>query len=555
MDRKEAGLPEGSVLKDRYELVSVLGKGGFGIVYQAVDRLLDCYVAVKEFFPEEWVSRNGNGSGEVIFPKESEPRKIVEKCLQSFRHEAEILKRIKDVPYHARLKDCFEENGTAYIVLNLIQGKSLSEYVKRRGGKLPAARVLSLFQNIFDTLAQLHGMGFIHRDISPGNLILSEDDVLYLIDFGSAVSFREQEELQNQQVFQHKGLEAPECSQPDRQGPWTDIFSLCATMVYLITGEGLAQAKDRRQFDYLPRLLMGSALSSRQQNALIKGLEPEIGRRLGEIGQLHEALYGEALTAKDASKDWQVFYHAKTYIGSKTVNQDNFMVDTVFYYKGEDCEQADLLTCRPSEIHVAAVSDGVGGASHGELAAKAAIQAVIHFAEAYPESDVLPDRLLEDLLDQINEKILQFGEKIGRTAATLSLLLWQGSRYYAVNIGDSPIFLLRKGRLRRLSTTHTRAELNIMRRKPLQRGDWNTLTQFLGKRGVTGSQMAAFCYGRLLRGDIFLICTDGVSKKIEESRMKKFLVRKGEKSLTAIFKQIKKNKENDNATAIVLKFT
>lgn len=97
--------------------------------------------------------------------------------------------------------------------------------------------------------------------------------------------------------------------------------------------------------------------------------------------------------------------------------------------------------------------------------------------EAYPESEVLPDRLLEELLDQINEKILQFGEKIGRTATTLSLLLWRGNRY-AVNIGDSPIFLLRKRKMKRLSISHTKAELNIMLQKPMRRTDWKTLTQF-----------------------------------------------------------------------------
>lgn len=554
MNMKEICLLEGTVLKNRYELISVIGMGGFGITYQAVDQLLNCYVAVKEFFPQEWVTRNACESNKVTFPKEEESREIVEECLRNFRHEADVLMAVKDVPYIARLKDNFEENETEYIILNLIQGKSLSEYVKKRGGKLPTVEVLSLLQNTFDTLAELHGRGFIHRDISPGNLMLSEDKVLYLIDFGAATSFKEGKELRSKQVFQHKGLEAPEHSQPDKQGPWTDIFSLCATIVYLITGEGIAEAKDRQRFDHLPQLLMRSTLSSRQQNALIKGLNPVISHRFSDIEQLHEELYGEALTAENFPKEWQVFYHAKTCIGSKPVNQDNFMVDAVFYYKGEDCEQTGTIICHPEEIHVAAVCDGVGSANYGELASKVAIQALIHFVEAHPESNVLPDRLLEELLDQINEKILQFGEKIGRTATTLSLLLWRGNRYYAVNIGDSPIFLLRKGKMERLSTAHTKAELNIMMQKPAQRADWNTLTQFLGKNGVTGSQMSAFRYGKLQMGDTFLICTDGVSKKIEESRLKSFLAKKETKSISAMFKTIERSEHNDNCTAIVLKF-
>lgn len=548
-------LPKGTVLRNRYEVVSVIGTGGFGITYQAADRLLECSVAVKEFFPQGWVSRDSVTSNVVEFPETHEKRKIAEECLQSFRHEAAVLETVEDTPYIARLRDKFSENGTEYLVLNMVQGPSLTTYVKEHGGRLPAQEALSLFKNIFDTLMQLHSAGVIHRDISPGNLVLSEDNhMLYLIDFGSATSFRERKELKNQQTFHHSGLAAPEYFQPDRQGPWTDIFSLCATFVYLITGVGTAEAGERKYGDYIPQLLMRSGLSFRQQNALMRGLNPEISLRFSSIEQLYSELYGEMLARERSLEIWPVFYHAKTYTGTKPVNQDNFMVDTVFCYKGEDCEQAGMLNCSATQIHMAAVCDGVGGANHGELAAKTAIQALIHFAEAYPESDNLPDRLLEELLDQINEKILQIGTKIGRTATTLALLLWWGNRYYVVNIGDSPVFMLRKGRIRRLSTAHTQAELNMMAQKPVQRNDWSTLTQFLGKRGVSGSQMAASRYGKLEKGDIFLICTDGVSRKIEESRLKHFLLMKSEKSVSAMFKVIGKCGNIDNCTAIVLKF-
>lgn len=549
-------LPKGTVLRNRYEVTSVIGTGGFGITYRAVDRLLECYVAVKEFFLQGWVNRDVAASYVVEFPEECEKRKIVEECLQNFRHEAAVLEAVKDTPYIARLRDRFKENGTEYLVLNLIQGPSLTAYVKERGGKIPAQEALSLCKSTFDTLEQLHGAGIIHRDISPGNLVLSEDNhVLYLIDFGSATSFRGEEELENRQTFHHKGLAAPEYSQPDKQGPWTDIFSLCATLVYLITGAGIAEAEGEQYFNHIPQLLMRSGLSSGQQNALMKGLNPEIGLRFTNIEQLYSELYGETLTRGKLPGTWPVFYHAKTCTGTKQVNQDNFMVDTICYYKGEDCEQAGILNCSPTQIHVAAVCDGVRGANHGELAAKTAIQALIHFVEAYPESDNLPDRLLEELLDQVNEKILRIGEKIGRTATTLVLLLWRGDRYYAMNIGDSPIFMLRKGKIRRLSTAHTQAELNMMVQKPVQRSDWSTLTQYLGKRGVAGSQMAAYCYGKLEKGDVFLVCTDGVSRKLEESRLKRYLSKKkAGQSIPSMFKDIERSENSDNCTAIVLKF-
>lgn len=525
MDTTETYLPEGTVLKNRYRLISVLGTGGFGVTYRAVDQLLNRYVAVKG----------------CAYP-------------EALRHEAGILEAAKDVPYIARLRDSFAEDGTEYIVLNLIQGQSLTEYAAKRGGRLPAAEVLSLLQYTFDTLAQLHGMGIIHRDISPGNLMLSGDNVLYLIDFGSATAFGGQDALQNRQVFRHKGLEAPEHSQADRQGPWTDIFSLCATIVYLLTGEGIAEAADRLLFDSLPQLLMRSGLSSRQQNALLRGLNPEISRRFADVGELRGELYGETPTAERLPGERRVFCHAATFTGSRPVNQDNFLVDAVFYYKGEDCSQSGTLDCRPQEIHVAAVCDGVGGSSHGELAAKTAIQAILHFAEARHEREALPDRLLEELLDQVNEKVLQLGERIGRTATTLALFLWWGSRYYAVNIGDSPIYILRRGRLERLSTPHTKAALRIMLQKPVQKADYNTLTQYLGKSGVSGSQMAAWRYGKLQKGDTFLLCSDGVSRRLGERGIKRALSRGEGKAVPAMLKSIRKSETNDNCTAVVLKF-
>lgn len=556
MEERQTGgcLPAGTLLRGRYRVAEVVGTGGFGITYRALDLLLDCDVAVKEFFPREWVKREPGRPGRVLLPGGEELRATVEECRRNFRREAGILAAVRDVPYIVRLRDEFEQNGTEYIVLNLISGRPLSKVAEERGGTLPAGELLSMMRYTFDTLSILHEMGFIHRDISPGNLMLSEDGVLFLIDFGSASAYRGHEELQSSQIFSHRGLEPPEHARLDLQGPWTDIYSLCATIVYLVTGEGIVDAADRRQFDYLPQLLLRSSLSSAQQNALIKGLNPDIGRRFSDVSQLYFQLYGRELSAEGLPPVWRVRYHARTVIGTRRVNQDNFMVDAAFCYKGEDCEGEGELRCAPDEIHVVAACDGVGGCSHGELAAKAAIQAVIHFVEAHPRSDVLSDRMLEELLDQVNEKILQLGEKIGMTATTIALFLWRGDRYYAVNIGDSPIYLLHKGRLSRLSSPHTRAALRLARQEPVAREDYNTLTRYLGRQGVSGSQMAAFRYGRLSPGDVVLVCTDGVTKRIDDDRLGRVLSKRAGRALPAMFQRIMRSAENDNCTAIVLNF-
>lgn len=553
MDVSKTYLPEGTRLQNRYEIREVIGTGGFGITYRAVDLLLNCPVAVKEFFPQELVTRNVDKSLEFTLLEENN-RSVVEACRENFRHEARILKAVKDVPYIARRKDYFEENETEYLVLNLISGKSLAEHMREQGGRLPVAAVLKLMKNTADTLEQMHSLGIIHRDISPGNLMLSEDGILYLIDFGAATSYMGAEKLLSRQVFLHRGLDAPECTRLEEQGPWTDIYSFCATMLYLVTGEGLPPADQRLQYDSLPQLLVQSPFSAAQQNALMQGLQMEIARRTQSVQILRAQLYEEKLEEEESPQEWRVFYHAKTMIGSRAVNQDNFMVNTAFCYKGEDCEESGELVCTPGSLQVAAVCDGVGGSNHGELASKAAIQAAIHFVEAYHQSEALPERLIEALLDQMNEKILQLGEVLGQTATTISLMAWKGDRYYIANIGDSPIYLLRKGTLTRLSTPHTRAEQNLMLQKPVQLLDYNTLMQYLGKSGVAGSQMAAVRYGRIKSGDTFLLCSDGVSKKIENSKLKSYLGKKGEKAVPAMFKALQKKDDNDNCTAIVLKF-
>ena len=91
MNKEETYLPQGTILKNRYEVISVIGTGGFGITYRAVDQLLDCYVAIKEFFPKKWASRENGKSRRVAFYQDDKSKKIVDECLYNFRHEAKIM--------------------------------------------------------------------------------------------------------------------------------------------------------------------------------------------------------------------------------------------------------------------------------------------------------------------------------------------------------------------------------------------------------------------------------------------------------------------------------
>lgn len=133
---------------------------------------------------------------------------------------------------------------------------------------------------------------------------------------------------------------------------------------------------------------------------VLAGLE-----QIHDLGYLHRdispkrELCGEL---QSAPANWGITYEARTDIGTRKVNQDNLMVDGLFYYEGTDFRRNGTIDCRSDEIHMAAVCDGVGGSNHGELASRAVIQALRHFLEHYGTSEALPERLIEGLLDQVN---------------------------------------------------------------------------------------------------------------------------------------------------------
>lgn len=512
---------KGTRLKNRYEIIEQIGQGGFGNTYRAIDCLVNQFVAVK-------CSKN------------------------SLEHEAAILKEIKNVPHITHIHDYFEYEKHSFIVMRLVKGKSLQQYMEEMGGKISISLVKQILPSIIITLDQMHSRGIIHRDISPGNLMLTEDKVLYLIDFGAATSIKEGK-LKNKNVFRHVGLESPEHSQVLKQGPWTDVYSLCSTIVYLLSGEGIHDMTDRQKYDTVPLMLMKLSLSAKMQNAIMKGLSLDPKKRYDSVLDFARDFLGEE-KPKTIIDKYSVHYHAKTLIGSRNVNQDNFMIDTLFAYAGEDCEIKGYIECDTEEYHIIALADGVASVMHSELASKAAIQAVSHFIDQQKHSDELSETLIEDLLDQINEKINVLSEKIGRTASTITILLWKNDRYCIANIGDSPAYKLSDRELVCLTNEHTMAKEKLEKGLPVEKRDFHRLSRYLGMSKVAGSQIASIKMGKINRGDIFLICSDGVSKSISSYQMKRYMRTDGDRAIRKIYSKCSKSDNMDNCTAIILKF-
>ena len=509
-------------LKGRYELLEPIGQGGFAITYRAIDHLLNRYVAVKV-------------------------------SIGTLKHEASILRMLEHVPYISHIYDYFTEKGKDYLVLRLISGIPLTKRTKESGTPVTGKELMTGLPSLLTALDQIHRRNVIHRDISPGNLILAPDGTIYLIDFEAATSI-EQGILKNTRVYTHKGFDAPEHLKGNKQDVSMDIYSLCATVTYLMTGSGIPEAEERLNYDPVPQILMGSTLSKQQQNALLKGLCLQAEKRYADVMSFARDFYETDLSADYKGTEYHVFYSAQTDIGSKPVNQDTFLLDRILSYSNEDCEIHGEYYFEMQDIHIAAISDGVSNACYGELASKAVIQAVAHFMEQYRDSEDAMENRLEELLDQINEKILSLGKKIGQTAATLAMVLWKDEWCYIAAVGDSAVYRYRKGHVERLTVPHTRAREKMEKGQLFNLSDLHTLTAYLGKKGCSGWQMADYQYGKICKGDKFLICSDGIATELSQEEIARSMAKRGDQAVSVLWKYIKRRKIKDNCTAIVLHF-
>lgn len=186
----------GTLLQGRYLLGRVLGEGGFGITYVGRDTRLGVKIAVKEYYPVGNAVRNTSDSIQVNCV--SRTTGSYERGKEKFLKEARTMGKLEKEPQIVAVKDFFEENNTAYIVMEYIEGTTLKELTAQHGGKIPADELFQMIKPLFPALQRMHDLGLIHRDISPDNLML-ENGNIKLLDFGCAKEIFG-EMMQNQQT-------------------------------------------------------------------------------------------------------------------------------------------------------------------------------------------------------------------------------------------------------------------------------------------------------------------------------------------------------------------
>lgn len=292
-ERSSRVLPLGTILSGKYLIGRVLGEGGFGITYLAWDLNKEEKIAVKEYFPAELAYRDTVlNSTERVTASGGAKRSYYEKGLKSFAQEAQNLQKFNWVSGIVSIRDYFYENNTAYIVMEYVEGKTLSQVMKEGGGPVEWKHALELTLPVLDALAVIHEYQIIHRDISPDNIIVGDDGKVTLIDFGAARIQTGNETKSMTITLKHGYAPIEQYQSRGRQGPWTDIYAMCATMYHLMSGRLPPNATERVMGAHLTQLAhLKPQIPQRISEAIARGMEVESGKRYQKVQELKIALY------------------------------------------------------------------------------------------------------------------------------------------------------------------------------------------------------------------------------------------------------------------------
>jgi len=282
-------LPVGTLLANRYYIGKVIGQGGFGITYVGCDTKLNMKIAVKEYYPQGIVGRISSYSNELTVTA-GEQQVMYERQKQRFITEAQILAEFAGDPHVVRVSDILSENNTVYIIMEYIDGFTLEAY-RHEKGKLSFKEVLTLLDPIMETLGEIHSKGLIHRDISPVNIMITNRrKEVKLLDFGSARDYEQDSDKSMSVILKPGYAPSEQYSRHGAQGPWSDVYALCATIYRLVTGVVPENSFERMAHDALkyPSEL-GTEITAEEEAVLMCGMAVQSGQRFTSMKDLRSA--------------------------------------------------------------------------------------------------------------------------------------------------------------------------------------------------------------------------------------------------------------------------
>ncbi len=281
-------LPIGHLLHyGRYRIIRVLGEGGYGITYEALDLKTGQRIAIKEFFPIYAFRRGPNGV-DAIFCKPNKATELPHLKMR-FKEEGKLLHALKDVKEIVNVYHSFEDNQTEYYTMELLHGMDMQKWLQTNGC-MSWQKLSPMVIQIIRALYAVHQQEYIHRDITPDNIFILNDGTVRLIDFGNARRYIDSEGMTA--IAKDKFAPREQYTVNGRQGPWTDIYSLCVTIYYAMTGILPKKATERSfETDELPPLHTRVKIPAEVSRAVQVGMYTNENRRYQNMADFAYAMY------------------------------------------------------------------------------------------------------------------------------------------------------------------------------------------------------------------------------------------------------------------------
>ena len=308
-------LPPFTILYGKYVLGRVIGQGGFGIVYIALDLVLEIVVAIKELFPARMVTRTiTNQSSSNTVSCTDDPRNLAV-IREKFVKEARTIIRLQEA-FNAegivQVRDLFEDNNTVYLVMEYLQGKSLKQYCEENG-TIHYPQLIQMLRPIMDSLELMHGVDVLHRDISADNIMVlssgssrtgSSKDVpqLKLLDFGNVKVQDSANDVSRSMVMAVKRGYSPieQYSSDGQIGSWTDVYAMCATIYFCLTGKVPPEPAVLAGTSITLPSRLGADIPDSAEKILMKGLA---FRHSDRIQNMHDLIAGLYVVIPEPEKD------------------------------------------------------------------------------------------------------------------------------------------------------------------------------------------------------------------------------------------------------------
>ena len=328
-----------TILSGKYLVGKVIGEGGFGITYIGFNLDTELPVAIKEYFPSELATRDITaGNALSIFAGESQ--QLYKEGLEKYLREARNLTMFSDLPGIVTVKDFFYENETAYIIMEYINGITLKQHLIKVGGRMSQSEVTKMMKPVLESMIKIHETGMIHRDISPDNIMITKNNQIKLTDFGAARVCNGEDNKSITVVLKRGYAPEEQYRVKGVQGPWTDVYALCATMYKMITGITPQEALERIIEDNVePLSKFDKDIWPEIDYAIMKGLSLRAQDRFQNVGELVDALYYSVIEKDENGNPVLVSSKEQSAVPvTSTVPDDDFVMEPIVVNVGRSSE-------------------------------------------------------------------------------------------------------------------------------------------------------------------------------------------------------------------------